>query len=210
MSDVIRSTAVIENAFMSRLQDLLRRIGAGEQAAASEFYREYEPHVRKVIRARMRAMGLPLRRLSDSSDLCQVVLAGFLVQSAVGRYRLDDSEAVRKLLGKIAANRVVDLARRPEFRKPTIPVGGDGVDGFEVIAPGSSPATQVALHELIQKADGLLTDGERAIADLRKDGLTWEEIGDRLGKGEAAVRKALDRAARRILLALGMESPDDE
>jgi RNA polymerase sigma factor (sigma-70 family) len=194
---------------MSRLQELLRRIGDGDQAAAEEFYREYEPHVRKVIRARMRAAGLPSRRLSDSSDLCQAVLAGFLVNSAVGRYKLDDSDAVRKLLSKIAANRVIDLARRPEFRKPAVPIAG-GAEGVEPVAHGSSPESQVALHELIQKADRLLTKSERPIAELRKEGLTWEEIGQRLGKSADAVRKALDRAAGRIMLALGMEGQDDE
>jgi RNA polymerase sigma factor (sigma-70 family) len=195
---------------MSRIQEILRRIGAGEQAAAAEFFREYQPHVRKVIRARMRAAGVTSRRVSDSSDLCQAVLAGFLVQSAVGRYHLDDSEAVRKLLSKIAARRVIDLVRRPEFRRPVPDVAGVGAVGFEPAAYGLSPGSQVALHELIEKADRLLTGDERVIAGMRQDGMTWEEIGQQQGKSAEAVRKSLDRAARRILLALGMGGPDDE
>jgi RNA polymerase sigma factor (sigma-70 family) len=192
---------------MSRLQELLRRIQAGDEAAVAEFLRLYEPHVRRVVRARLRIPGA--RRVSDSSDLCQVVLASVLVGSALGRYDVADTEAMKKLLARIAANRVIDLVRRPEFRRPVVPVG-DGSDGVEVVARTPGPTSQVALHELIQKADRLLTEGERPIAELRKEGLTWEEIGQRLGKSADAVRKSLDRATRRILLALGMGGPNDE
>jgi RNA polymerase sigma factor (sigma-70 family) len=191
---------------MNRLQELLRGIQAGDDAAAAEFFRTYEPHVRRVIRARMRIPGM--RRVSDSSDLCQIVLASFLVGSAVGRYQVEDSEAMKKLLARIAANRVIDLARKPEFRKPVVSVVGAG--GVEVAARESSPGSRLALSELIQKADQLLTEDERPIAELRKEGLTWQEIGHRLGKSADGVRKSLDRAARRIMLALGMEGPDDD
>jgi RNA polymerase sigma factor (sigma-70 family) len=193
---------------MNRLQELLRRIQAGDDAAAAEFFRTYEPHVRRVVRARMRIPGM--RRVSDSSDLCQVVLASFLVGSAVGRYNVEDTEAMKKLLARIAANRVIDLARKPEFRKPAVAVAGAGGTGVEVVAPESTPASQLALSELIKKADQLLTDVERPIAELRKEGLSWEEIGHRLGKSADAVRKSLDRAARRIMHALGMEESNDE
>jgi RNA polymerase sigma factor (sigma-70 family) len=193
---------------MSRLEELLRRIRDGDQDAAAEFYRTYEPHVRRVIRARMRVQNL--RRASDSSDLCQVVLASFLVGSAVGRYNVADSGGMKKLLARIAANRVIDLARRPEFRQLIVPVGGAGADEVEVIDRGPNPASQIALHELLDRANRLLTDDERPIAELRRDGLTWEDIGRRLGKSAEAARKTLDRAAKRILLALGMEGPDDE
>jgi DNA-directed RNA polymerase specialized sigma24 family protein len=99
---------------MSRLRELVRRIREGDEEAAAEFFRTYEPHVRRVIRARLRIGGM--RRVSDSSDLCQVVLASFLVGSAVGRYDVADTEAMKKLLARIAANRVIDLARKPEFQ----------------------------------------------------------------------------------------------
>jgi RNA polymerase sigma factor (sigma-70 family) len=193
---------------MSRLQELLRRIRAGDEEAAAEFFRMYEPHVRRVVRARLRIAGM--RRVSDSSDLCQVVLASFLVGSAVGRYDIADTDAMKKLLARIAANRVIDLVRKPEFRRPVVSVGGSGAEGVQAVARGSSPASQIALQELIQKADQLLSDSERPIAELRKEGLGWEEIGQRLGKSADAVRKSLDRAARRIMLALGIGGPNDE
>ncbi len=193
---------------MSRLKELLPLIRSGDEAAAAEFVQTYEPHVRRFVRARMRVARL--RRVSDSSDLCQIVLASVLVRAAVGHYEVADSEEMKKLLAKIAANKVADLARKPEFRSPHVPVFGPGNDGVEPAASGAGPASQLALHELIQKADQLLSDRERPIAELRKEGLTWEEVGKRLNMSGEAVRKTLDRAVKRITLALGLEESTDE
>jgi DNA-directed RNA polymerase specialized sigma24 family protein len=196
---------------MNPLQELLGRIRTGDEAAAAEFRSAYEPHVRRVVRARMRATGLPLRRLNDSSDLCQVILASFLVGSAVGRYEIHDADALRRLLAKIATRRVIDLARRPEFRQRTVPIGRLGAEGFiEPVAPGSGPACQLAHRELTEKADRLLTDDEKSILELRKEGLSWEQVGQMLGKGSDAARKVAARAGRRIMLALGLEGSIDE
>ena len=82
--------------------------------------------------------------------------------------------------------------------------------GVEPVAPGAGPASQLALSELIQKAEQLLTETERPIVELRKEGLTWEQVGNRLNKSADAVRKTLDRAAKRIMLALGLEERNDE
>ena len=193
---------------MSRLEQLLQRVRNGDQDAATEFVNTYEPHVRRVVRARMRVA--QLRRVSDSSDLCQVVLASFLVQAAVGQYEIDDSDEMKKLLARIAMNKVADIARKPEFRDIHLPIGGSETGGVEPVAPGSGPVSQLALSELIQKAEELLNENERPIASLRKEGLTWDEVGKRLGKSGDAVRKTLDRAVKRISLALGLETPADE
>jgi RNA polymerase sigma factor (sigma-70 family) len=193
---------------MSSLQELLSRIAARDDAAAAEFFREYEPHVRRIIRARLRVPGA--RRVTDSSDLCQIVMAAFLVGSAVGRYAVEDSGALKRLLARIAANRAIDVARRPEIRNPAVPVRGPGAAGVEPVAPEPTPSSQLAISELIQKADGLLTDDERPIAELRREGLTWAEVGRRVGKSAEAARKTLDRASKRIMAALGMEGLVDD
>jgi RNA polymerase sigma factor (sigma-70 family) len=196
---------------MGRLLELLDGIRAGDEAAAAEFFRTYEPHVRRVVRGRLRAGAgaTAARRVSDSSDLCQVVLASFMVGSALGRYEINDSEAARKLLARIAMNKVIDLRRRPDVRVPASPVASPGVDGIEPLATCSSPASQVALRELIEKAEALLSQSERQIAQLRKRGLSWNEVGRMLGKSAEAARKTLERAAERIMKTLGLEGPID-
>lgn len=193
---------------LSRLEELLRRIRDGDEAAAVEFVHTYEPHVRRVIRARIRVARM--RRVSDSSDLCQVVLASFLVQAAVGQYEPADSDEMRKLLGRIARNKVADLVVQARVPRSSCAGRGCRRERGRAGRAGLGPASQLALSELIQKAEQLLTDSERPIAELRKQGLTWDEVGHRLNKSADAARKTLDRAARRIMLALGLEERNDE
>src|SRR5580658_8378176 len=127
---------------MSRFHVLLERIRAGDADVAEEFVRTYEPYVRQIVRARLRV--IRLRRVADSSDFCQAVLASFLIRVTVGEYDVAGSVELKRLLGRMAVNKVVDLARKPEFRSPVLAVSAPGLKGVEPIAPGPGPATQLA------------------------------------------------------------------
>ena len=54
-------------------QVLLRRVRAGDEQAARELVRRYEPAIRRA--ARIRLVDTRLNRLLDSMDICQSVLA---------------------------------------------------------------------------------------------------------------------------------------
>lgn len=70
--------------------EFLRRIRAGDEHAAAELVRRYEPAIRLEVRLRL---GDPrLRRVLDSMDICQSVLASFFVRAAVGQYDLERPE----------------------------------------------------------------------------------------------------------------------
>src|SRR5262245_33931998 len=58
--------------------ELIRRVGAGDQQAAAQLVRDFEPVVRRVLRARLR--DARARREFDSMDICQSVLAIFFVR----------------------------------------------------------------------------------------------------------------------------------
>jgi RNA polymerase sigma-70 factor (ECF subfamily) len=193
---------------MSHLEELLQRLRAGDEAAAAEFFRTYEPHVRRVVRARMRIDRL--RRVSDSSDLCQAVLASFLIRAAVGRYEIAGSGALKALLARVASNKVAELARRPEFQRSVYPIAGPDEEGVDPVAREAGPASQIAFNELFQRASELLTASERRIAELRQLGRGWTEIGAELGETADAVRKRLDRALKRIVQELGLPELSDE
>ena len=63
--------------------DLLGKVRGGDAAAAEELVRTYEPELRRAIRVRL--TDARLRRLIDSIDICQSVLAGFFVRTAAGQ-----------------------------------------------------------------------------------------------------------------------------
>ncbi len=189
---------------MSQHEDLIRRLRAGDQAAATEFFEEYREDLRRVIQARLRASGVTSRAMGDTSDIFQLVMAGFLVGSAVGRYPLDRPEEVRAVLGQIAQRRVIDLVRRIRARGPT-PEGGVGAGGLDPVAPDPGPLSHATIRDLIEAAQEMLTPTEREIAEMRKDGLSWEEIGRRTGRSAEAARKLSERASDRILRTLEQE-----
>jgi DNA-directed RNA polymerase specialized sigma24 family protein len=193
---------------MSRFQEILEQVQAGDEAAAEEFVRIYEPYVRQVVRARLRAMRL--RRVADSSDFCQAVMASFLIRVTVGEYDLAGSIELKRLLGRMAINKVVDLARKPEFRNPVLAVSAPGVRGVEPIAPGPGPASNLAWKDMVEAVRGRLTDNERSISDLRTTGLSWTEVAASLGEKPDAVRNRLNRALKRIIGELGLEALHDD
>jgi RNA polymerase sigma-70 factor (ECF subfamily) len=71
----------------SAFGDLIRRVRAGDADASSELVRRFEPAIRIAVRARLTDPSL--RRLSDSMDICQSVLASFFLRAAAGQFELD-------------------------------------------------------------------------------------------------------------------------
>src|SRR5262249_21361832 len=88
--------------------DLIRRVRAGAAGAASELVRRYEPALRRFVRVHLRDPRL--RRVLDSTDICQSVLATFFVRANLGQYDLDTPDNLLKLLATIARHKVTNQA----------------------------------------------------------------------------------------------------
>ena len=67
-----------------RLADMMNRVRAGDQDAAAELVKQYEPMIRRMVRLRLRDERLS--RDFESMDVCQSVLASFFVRAAVGTF----------------------------------------------------------------------------------------------------------------------------
>src|SRR6516165_5183365 len=94
------------NSFLT----FLDRVRTGDQKAAAELVRRYEPEIRREVRLRLRDPRL--RRDFDSMDICQSVLASFFVRAALGQYELDRPEQLLKLLVTMTRNKLVHQVRR--------------------------------------------------------------------------------------------------
>jgi RNA polymerase sigma-70 factor (ECF subfamily) len=185
--------------------DLVRRVRAGDQEAATVLVQRYESHIRRAVRMQLRDPRL--RRLLDSIDVCQSVLSNFLVRAALGQFELDSPENLLKLLTKMARNKLAALARGPIVRDR---VEQPDDSRHAPPAPGASPSQQVAGRELLDQVRKQLTDDERAVIDRRLLGHAWEEIAAELGESAEAVRKRYTRALDRVTQQLGLEESGDE
>src|SRR5437867_3096085 len=90
--------------------ELIRRVRAGDQQAATDLVRRYEPAIRLAVRVRL--TDGRLRRVMDSMDICQSVLANFFVRAAAGQFELEKPEQLLALLTTMARNKLTNQAHR--------------------------------------------------------------------------------------------------
>src|SRR5262245_25348802 len=90
--------------------DFVGRIRAGDEQAAADLVRRYQPVIRVAVRTRLGDRRL--RRVLDSMDICQSVLKSFFVRAGAGQYDLERPEQLQRLLVAIATNKVAFQARR--------------------------------------------------------------------------------------------------
>ncbi len=189
-----------------RFQRLIQLVREGDDRAAEELVRTYEPHIRRVIRVRMDDSAL--RKLVDSMDICQSVMASFFVRAATGQYEIDTPGQLVQLLAAMARNKLHDTRRRQQaarrdLRRETPLVDANG--GTHVEAPGGSPSSLAAAKELLERVHELLPETESRIARQWAGGASWEEIAVHEGKSPDALRMQLRRAMDRVAKQLGFE-----
>jgi RNA polymerase sigma factor (sigma-70 family) len=174
----------------------LRRIRAGDDAAATELVRRFEPLIRREVR--MRIGDDRLNRAFDSVDVSQSVLACFFSQAAAGEYELYQPEQLARLLLTMARNRLISRTRieRRLVRDVRRLTADPSV--LEHVTDGRpSPSQVVSRKEELELLKASLSDEERQIFDLRVRGLSWNEVATRLGGSGPARRMQLSRGLER-------------
>jgi RNA polymerase sigma-70 factor (ECF subfamily) len=185
-------------------QALIEKVRAGDEDAAAELVRRYEPMVRRA--ARVRLADPRLGRVLDSMDICQSVMASFFVRAALGQYELNTPDQLLRLLATMARNKLANqahgqrAARRDVRREDHGSVAADGVaDRY------GTPSRQVAARELLDAARARLSPDERRLLDRRQDGDEWAAIAEAEGASPEALRKKLARAVDRVAQEIGLD-----
>ncbi|HZY84699.1 MAG TPA: sigma-70 family RNA polymerase sigma factor [Gemmataceae bacterium] len=187
--------------------DFMRRVRAGDEQAAAELVRRYEPLIRREVRLHLEDRRLV--RLFDSLDVCQSVLGSFFLRAAAGQYELDRPDQLVKLLVTMARNKLASAARgQHRQRRDQRRMTADGQDELDRMAdPHPAPDEAVAGQELLRRFRDSLSGEERQLVDLRGEGLGWADVAARLGGTAQARRMQLARAVDRIARELGL-GPD--
>jgi RNA polymerase sigma-70 factor (ECF subfamily) len=185
-------------------QDLIRRVRAGDEGAAAELVRRYEPTIRRV--ARVRLADTRLRRAFDSMDICQSVFGSFFVRTALGEYDLETPEQLLGLLVRMSQNKVLAHVRdagaaRRDYRR----VQEGSTEEPRWVSADPSPSQQVSARELLHEFRKRLSEEERQLAEQRAAGHGWAQIAAERGDSPEALRKQLARAVERVAHELGME-----
>ncbi len=189
--------------------DLIARVRSGDQAAAAEIVTNYESLIRREVR--MRLEDARLRRVLDSMDVVQSVMASFFVRSAIGEYDLDDPKQLIRLLITMTKNKVASAARREHRQKrDQRRTTSDDAALLGVAQQGESPSQIASGNEMIARAKELLGQDERQMAELRAQGQSWDEIAQEMGGTAQARRVQFSRAVDRVSKLIGIEEEGDE
>jgi RNA polymerase sigma-70 factor (ECF subfamily) len=184
--------------------DFLRRLRAGDEEAAAELVRRYEPFIRREVR--MRLTDPRLFRLIDSVDICQSVLRSFFVRAAAGQYDLEEPRDLRNLLLAMARNKLTTRYRRVLRQEPEPAPAAGSAQALERAVdqrPGAEQLTEA--RDLLGQILRHLTEEERQLAELRGQGCSWPEVAAQVGGTADARRKQLARCLDRVLRQLRLE-----
>jgi RNA polymerase sigma factor (sigma-70 family) len=183
----------------SELTDFLRRIQAGDEAAARELLRRFEAEVRLVVRRQLPRL---LRSRFDSLDFLQSVWGSFFRRMRTAPTEFEDSRHLVAFLARAAKNKVIDEYRRAASRKQDMhreePLWGDGLRPRDVPDPADSPSEVAQAHEVLVRLRELMPRDRQAILEMKAEGLSSKDIGDRLGISERTVQRVLEELRRRM------------
>ena len=189
----------------SGVDDLIRRARAGDGPATAELLSRFEPEVRTMVRIRLPRA---LRNRFDSMDFVQAVWKSVFTGDLPypGAATFADESHFRGFLAGVARNKIFEEHRR-QTRTKKYDIGREerlyvrrGAHEVPIDVAGSEPTPS----ENVQAVDrlGQLVEGrppeEARIIDLRRQGLTYEEIAAKIGLHERSVRRVIDAARRRM------------
>jgi RNA polymerase sigma-70 factor (ECF subfamily) len=188
--------------------EFLRRVRAGDEWAAVELVRRYEPALRLEIRLRLKDP--KLRRLLEPADLCQSVLKSFFVRAAAGQYDLDSPGELLALLRKMARNKVAEQTRKQHAMRRDLRRDVSLHEGAQPVAGADPSPSRIAIgRETLAAFRERLTPAELQLADLRSQGCEWSEIARELGRTTQALRKQLARGVNRAAREIGLDEGED-
>ena len=168
-------------------REAILRIRGGDQRAAAELVGRYEPLIRREVRLHLEDQRL--RRTFDSMDVAQSVLASFFLRTAAGQYDLDSPQQLIGLLVRMTRHKLASAARKQYQQRRDTRRTEDNDEVLQwIAAENPTPSEQVADEELLHALRRQLTVEERRLAQLRADGLSWDDVAARLG-GKAQGRR---------------------
>jgi RNA polymerase sigma factor (sigma-70 family) len=174
---------------------LVTAVRHGDDAAFEALYGRYQPRIHAFVAGKLHDHG-------RAEDVTQEIFI-----SALRRMRATEQPiAFRPWVYEIARNACIDAHRLTTRRAETVSFAADADPGAAdpawLEAPGPSPELAVDTKQQIDHlrgAFGGLSDQHHEILVLRElEGLSYAQIGERMGLGRQGVESTLLRARRRL------------
>ena len=179
----------------AKLKTLVARLNAGDEEALNELWTKYGEALRRRVHNRLKQRGLHVS--TESMDVCQSVLQGL-----VKRIRVDEHELIKNIMGylvRAAMYKIEDFgdkekADRRNHRRSAL----QGLDGVDLASDDTSPSHRARLNEVSAIVREELAPLDRHVWELRRQGMTWGQIGAVVGRNADSLRIRLERELQRI------------
>lgn len=176
-----------ENSF-AQLWDRAR---GGDRDAQAELYLEYGPHLRRVIRLKLRDLKIDWAVEPDD------ILDSFFIRLCGDRTKTTIRDALHftNYCEQALRNKCITVLRRmiPRLADPT-----DDLPSELFRAYADETLDRMEWSEQLANAYAQLTHRERIVCWLVLGGHTWDEISERLNTSVDAARKMHRRAEQRV------------
>jgi RNA polymerase sigma factor (sigma-70 family) len=183
----------------TEITGFLQRIQAGDEGAARELLQRFEAEVRLVVRRQLPRL---LRSRFDSLDFLQSVWGSFFRRMRTSPTEFEDSRHLVAFLARAAKNKVIDEYRRAASHKHNMhreePLWGDGGRPREVADSIDSPSEVAEANEALGRMRELVPEEKRSILELKAEGHSSKDIGERLGISERTVQRVVEELRRRM------------
>jgi RNA polymerase sigma factor (sigma-70 family) len=183
--------------------ELIERVKSGNEQAASQLVKKFQPVIRRELRFRLRDSRA--RFELESMDISQSVLSNFFVRVAARQYDLKEQGDLVKLLVTMTRNKVAENLRARHRQRRDSRRTVQGVEGMALATADPTPSRVLAGKEMLQLVRQNLSGEERRLVDLRCQGLSWEEIANSLGGSADARRKQMARAIDEVVHKLRLD-----
>jgi len=180
---------------------LVERVRAGDEAAFTALFQKYSGRLAVLIRYKLSA---EMRGRFDVEDLLQETF--FYASRHLADFSYQRPGSFMSWLARIADHTIVDAVRRRQRLKrspevPARPQAGGEMPAAEPVDP-TTPSRILARKEKYEQAVAILDrlpDDYRTVILLAKlEGLSSQEIADRMGRTRAAVAVLLHRATQQL------------
>ncbi len=198
----------MRNSITDKTQHLVALAKDGDESALDQLCRVYSERVRWIVRLRM---GKELRSQLESMDIVQDVLVSALKD--LGKFTYKNEGDFLRWLSRIAENRLrghlhrlhankrdirkeVRLNNRRRITEDSFVAALEAVD---TTTPSAIMSKKEEFDKLAKAIEALTPQYREVIVLTKIEGLSYKEIGDRLGKSSDAVRKFASRAMTALI-----------
>jgi len=182
--------------------EVMARLRAGDQAAASEVFERF---VDRLVRLARRQFDAVMRRHVDPEDVVQSVYKSFFFRYGAGKLKVHNWAKLWRLLASITVHKCLHrvtyhrAACRDARREVAAQPGAAGAEPWwEAVAREPTPEQAAVLTETLKELLHDLPDHERPVLELSLQGYTALEISQQLGRAERSVRRLREQVRRRL------------